>query len=353
MMYAAIMGVSMRATTSEANTASAAVQPNCLKNLPAMPLMKAVGKNTAISVKVVAMTARPISSAASSAACRGVLPMRRWRSMFSTSTMASSTKMPITSDNASSVTTLMEKPSRYMPMKAGMADSGSATADTKVAGQSRRNSHTTMTASTAPSYSSTMEPSNSSCTGVTKSKDSVNCMSGWVWASSASAARTAAPTSTSLAPRLRATSNPTTGWPLSKAAARGSATVSRTVATWSRRMRRGATLGLPLPTDSSSAPSSAAEPTVARVRRGCSRPPSSARPPEASTCTSRSWLETSAAVTPSASRRLGSRATSTCRLTPPTRLTAPTPRTDSSFLVMVSSTNQLRPSASRLGTATV
>ncbi len=71
------MGVSMRATTSEANTASAAVQPNCLKNLPAMPLMKAVGKNTAIRVKVVAITARPISSAASIAAWYGVLPMRR------------------------------------------------------------------------------------------------------------------------------------------------------------------------------------------------------------------------------------------------------------------------------------
>ena len=67
-MYAAIMGVSMRATMSEANTASAAVQPNCLKNLPTMPLMKAVGKNTAISVKVMAITATPISSAASIAA---------------------------------------------------------------------------------------------------------------------------------------------------------------------------------------------------------------------------------------------------------------------------------------------
>ena len=62
------MGVSMRATTRLANTASAAVQPNCLKNLPTTPVMKAVGKNTAISVKVVAITARPISSAASIAA---------------------------------------------------------------------------------------------------------------------------------------------------------------------------------------------------------------------------------------------------------------------------------------------
>ena len=145
------MGVSTRATTKEANTASEAVQPNCLKNLPAMPLMKAVGKKTAMSVKVVAITARPISSAASIAAWYGVLPMRKWRTMFSTSTMASSTKMPMTSESASSVTTLMEKPSQAMPMKAGTTESGSATAETKVARRSRKKSHTTSTAKIAPS----------------------------------------------------------------------------------------------------------------------------------------------------------------------------------------------------------
>ncbi|MNR11245.1 hypothetical protein D3C85_1275380 [compost metagenome] len=55
----------MRATTSEKNTAPAAVQPNCTKNFPAVPPMKAVGRKTAISVNVVAMTASPISAAAS------------------------------------------------------------------------------------------------------------------------------------------------------------------------------------------------------------------------------------------------------------------------------------------------
>jgi hypothetical protein len=58
----------MRATTSEKNTAIAAVQPNCTKNLPTVPPMNAVGRKTAISANVVAMTARPISSAASIAA---------------------------------------------------------------------------------------------------------------------------------------------------------------------------------------------------------------------------------------------------------------------------------------------
>ena len=62
------MGVSMRATTSENSTAMAAVQPNWTKKRPTTPLMKAVGRNTATSVKVVAITAMPISSAASIAA---------------------------------------------------------------------------------------------------------------------------------------------------------------------------------------------------------------------------------------------------------------------------------------------
>ena len=91
-----------------------------------------------------------------------------------------------------------------------MTDKGSATADTKVARPSRKNSHTTNTASKAPSYKRVMEPSNSSCTGVTKSNASVICTCGYWARNSSKRARTALPTSTSLAPRLRATSKPTT-----------------------------------------------------------------------------------------------------------------------------------------------
>jgi hypothetical protein len=58
----------------------------------------------------------------------------------------------MTSDKASSVMTLMEKPSKAMPMKAGITDKGKATAETKVARKSRRNTHTTKTAKIAPSY---------------------------------------------------------------------------------------------------------------------------------------------------------------------------------------------------------
>jgi hypothetical protein len=101
--YAAIIGVSVRATSNEQSTATTTVKLNGLKNSPPIPLMNATGTNTAQIVNVVATTARPISIAASIAASLGFLPMRKWRTMFSTSTIASSTKMPTTRDSASSV----------------------------------------------------------------------------------------------------------------------------------------------------------------------------------------------------------------------------------------------------------
>ena len=166
--------------------------------------------------------------------------------------------------------------------------------------------------------------------------------------SSASALCTAAPTATSLSPRLRDTSKPTTGLPLSRAAARGSATVSVTAATWSSLMR-AAVRKRPAP----ARPISRAVWTVASVRTGCSLPPTSVRPPALSVCTWRSWREMSAAVAPSACRRDGSSATRISRLTPPTRLTAPTPRTASSLREMSLSTNQDSASSSMRGEYTV
>jgi hypothetical protein len=65
--------------------------------------MKLTGRNTAMMVKEVATTARPISSAASMAARKQLFPMRIWRTMFSISTMASSTNTPATRDSPSRV----------------------------------------------------------------------------------------------------------------------------------------------------------------------------------------------------------------------------------------------------------
>ena len=79
--------------------------------------------------------------------------MRMWRTMFSISTMASSTSTPATSETASRLIELSVKPSHCMTAKVGMADSGMASAEISVARISRRNRNTTKTASTEPSKS--------------------------------------------------------------------------------------------------------------------------------------------------------------------------------------------------------
>ncbi len=88
----------MRATISENTTAAATVSPNWRKNCPGMPGMKATGTNTARMVAVVATTASPISAEASIAARQGPRSgwVRMWRTMFSISTIASSTSTPTT-----------------------------------------------------------------------------------------------------------------------------------------------------------------------------------------------------------------------------------------------------------------
>ena len=126
-------GVMKRATISEKITAIATVRPNWLKYWPAMPPMKLTGAKIATIDSEIAMTARPISSAASSEARNADLPIRMWRTMFSISTIASSTRMPVTSVIASRLTRLSEKPIASIIQKVGMMESGIAMAVTMVA----------------------------------------------------------------------------------------------------------------------------------------------------------------------------------------------------------------------------
>jgi len=71
------------------------------------PLTKAIGSTAAITAQVARMVGLPTSSTASTAICRRRLrrqlgrPM--CRTMFSTTTMASSTRMPIEKISANSV----------------------------------------------------------------------------------------------------------------------------------------------------------------------------------------------------------------------------------------------------------
>ena len=85
------------------STAALMVRPNCLKNWPTMPGMKATGTKTATRVKVVASTARPTSFVPLEAAVAGSSPLSRRCVMASRTTTASSMSSPMASESASSV----------------------------------------------------------------------------------------------------------------------------------------------------------------------------------------------------------------------------------------------------------
>ena len=74
--------------------------------------MNADGTNTAQSTSAIETSAAPTSSIVLRAASRGVRPASILRSTFSTTTIASSTTMPIASTRPNSDRLLSEKPNR-------------------------------------------------------------------------------------------------------------------------------------------------------------------------------------------------------------------------------------------------
>ena len=68
------MGVRVNETSSDTMIAKDMVKPKDFMKRPTMPPMKATGRNTATSERVVASTARPISRVARMAARRGGIP---------------------------------------------------------------------------------------------------------------------------------------------------------------------------------------------------------------------------------------------------------------------------------------
>ncbi|MCY1514330.1 hypothetical protein D9M68_488620 [compost metagenome] len=100
---------------------------------------------TAASTEVIAMMGPVTSSMARLAACAGASPFSMWRSTFSTTTIASSTTMPIDSTRPNNDSVLSEKPIRCMTAKVPISDTGTAMRGMSDARQLRRNSTTTMT----------------------------------------------------------------------------------------------------------------------------------------------------------------------------------------------------------------
>ena len=147
------IGSSVKEMKSEMRTAALMVSPNCLKNWPTMPGMKATGTNTATSVRVVASTARPTSLVPFEAALAGSSPLSRRWVMASRTTTASSMRSPMASDSASRVIWLSVYPSTNMTKNVPMTEVGSASEEMKVPRGSRRKRRMMSTAIAPPKKS--------------------------------------------------------------------------------------------------------------------------------------------------------------------------------------------------------
>ena len=100
--------------------------------------------NTAASTSTMPITAPCTSRMASMAASNGaIFSSRIRRSTFSSTTMASSTTMPMASTMANSVSVLIEKPNSCSPAKVPISDTGTASIGMSVARQLCRNTNTT------------------------------------------------------------------------------------------------------------------------------------------------------------------------------------------------------------------
>jgi hypothetical protein len=88
------MGVRLRDTKPEMRMATEMTTANSRNRRPTIPPMKRTGMNTAASEMVMDRMVNEISLDPSKAACSTGLPISRWRTMFSSMTMASSTTKP-------------------------------------------------------------------------------------------------------------------------------------------------------------------------------------------------------------------------------------------------------------------
>ncbi len=134
---------------AEISIATLIVTANCRNSVPETPGMKATGTNTESSTRLIAMIGAVISAIAFLVASAGERSgsSSMTRSTFSTTTMASSTRMPIARTIASKDMVLAEYPMTSSTAKVPITLTGTATAGISVALSVPRNTKTTTTTS--------------------------------------------------------------------------------------------------------------------------------------------------------------------------------------------------------------
>ena len=109
--------------------------------------MKASGTNTATRTSAIAMIGPDTSRMACTVACRGARPFSIFRSTFSTTTMASSTTIPMARTRPNRLSALIEKPNRCITANVPTIDIGTAISGMIDARHVCRNRMTTRTTS--------------------------------------------------------------------------------------------------------------------------------------------------------------------------------------------------------------
>ena len=114
--------------------------------------MNAVGINTASNTSTIPTIGPDTSCIDLIAASLGVnLPVSKWRTVFSTTTMASSTTIPMANISPNSVRVFSEKPSRLITANVPISDTGMTNVGTRAARQFCKNSIITNSTSTKAS----------------------------------------------------------------------------------------------------------------------------------------------------------------------------------------------------------
>ncbi len=141
------------ALTAEMSIDTEIFSANCLKNAPVMPPKKALGSSTELRTRVMARIGPVISFMALIVASRTGRPFSSQRSMFSSTTIASSTTMPMASTSPNSVSVLSVKPSSFITTKVPTSDTDMSITGKSRAFQSCRKSRMTRATKTTDSRS--------------------------------------------------------------------------------------------------------------------------------------------------------------------------------------------------------
>src|SRR5438874_3766239 len=117
-------GASDSALKAESSTEIAMVKANCLYICPVRPPRKATGTKTAERIRAMPITGAETSFIAWMVASFGFIPCSMWCITASTTTMASSTTMPMASTKPNIERVLTEKPSIGKKMKGAVGEKG-------------------------------------------------------------------------------------------------------------------------------------------------------------------------------------------------------------------------------------